>query len=101
MGRTITALFEDGVLKPVTPLGLPSNTLVRITIESREESAEARQQAWQALERCGDEFEVDSGGVLPTRDESHDWHQYTFNPLIGPQIRSSISTGIRSDRVMT
>lgn len=74
MGRTITALFEDGVLKPVTPLGLPSNTLVRITIESREESAEAREQAWQALERCGDEFEVDSGGVLPTRDDLHDWH---------------------------
>lgn len=31
--QTITALFEDGVLKPAQPLNLPAQTQVRITIE--------------------------------------------------------------------
>ncbi len=31
--QTITAIFEDGVLKPKQPLDLPAQTQVRITIE--------------------------------------------------------------------
>jgi predicted DNA-binding antitoxin AbrB/MazE fold protein len=31
--QTITATFEDGVLKPTLPLDLPTQTQVRITIE--------------------------------------------------------------------
>jgi predicted DNA-binding antitoxin AbrB/MazE fold protein len=31
--QTITATFEDGVLKPAQPLDLPAQTQVRITIE--------------------------------------------------------------------
>lgn len=31
--QTITATFEDGVLKPTQPLDLPAQTQVRITIE--------------------------------------------------------------------
>jgi predicted DNA-binding antitoxin AbrB/MazE fold protein len=31
--QTITATFEDGVLKPKQPLDLPANAEVRVTIE--------------------------------------------------------------------
>lgn len=31
--KTITATFEDGVLKPTQPLDLPARTQVRLTIE--------------------------------------------------------------------
>jgi predicted DNA-binding antitoxin AbrB/MazE fold protein len=31
--QTITAIFEDGVLKPAQPLNLPAHAQVRITIE--------------------------------------------------------------------
>jgi predicted DNA-binding antitoxin AbrB/MazE fold protein len=31
--QTITATFEDGVLKPTQPLDLPAHTEVRVTIE--------------------------------------------------------------------
>jgi predicted DNA-binding antitoxin AbrB/MazE fold protein len=31
--QTITATFEDGVLKPAQPLDLPAQTQVRLTIE--------------------------------------------------------------------
>jgi predicted DNA-binding antitoxin AbrB/MazE fold protein len=31
--QTITATFEDGVLKPAQPLNLPPHTQVRLTIE--------------------------------------------------------------------
>jgi len=31
--QTITATFEDGVLKPVEPLNLPAHAKVRLTIE--------------------------------------------------------------------
>ncbi len=31
--QTITATFEDGVLKPTQPLNLPAHAEVRITIE--------------------------------------------------------------------
>ena len=31
--QTITAIFEDGVLKPSQPLDLPPRAVVRITIE--------------------------------------------------------------------
>jgi predicted DNA-binding antitoxin AbrB/MazE fold protein len=31
--QTITATFEDGVLKPMEPLNLPAHSQVRVTIE--------------------------------------------------------------------
>lgn len=38
MSRTIDAIYEDGVLKPLEPLDLPEHAKTRVTIE---ESAEA------------------------------------------------------------
>ncbi len=34
MTQTITATFEDGVLKPAQPLDLPEHAQVRLTIET-------------------------------------------------------------------
>jgi predicted DNA-binding antitoxin AbrB/MazE fold protein len=31
--QTITAIFEDGVLKPTQPLNLPAHTEARVTVE--------------------------------------------------------------------
>jgi predicted DNA-binding antitoxin AbrB/MazE fold protein len=72
MERTITALFEDGVLKPVLPLDLPPHSIVRIIVESVRGSTETSDQDWQELERSWDEIEFDSGAARPTRDELHD-----------------------------
>ena len=33
MTKTITAKFEDGVLKPMEPLDLPAHAEVRVTVE--------------------------------------------------------------------
>ena len=38
MARTIEAIYEDGVLKPVEPLQLAEHTKVRITVETKEEA---------------------------------------------------------------
>lgn len=72
MERSFNAIFEDGVLKPVIPLELPPNVLVRITIESWDGPSGGGDPGWQELERCWDEIEFDSGGPRPTRDELHD-----------------------------
>ena len=72
MGRSITAVFEDGVLKPVVPLELPPHVLVHLTLESWEGSSEVGDPAWDELERCWDEIEFDSDGSRPTRDDLHD-----------------------------
>lgn len=37
MDRTITAVYENGVLRPLTPLNLPNQTQVRLQIEETNE----------------------------------------------------------------
>lgn len=34
MSQTITAIYEDGILRPLTPLELPDRTEVRLTVEA-------------------------------------------------------------------
>ena len=34
MNETITAIYENGVLRPITPLALPEHTTVRLLIQS-------------------------------------------------------------------
>ena len=50
MTRTITAVYEDGLFKPIEPLALPEHTKVRLTVEMEEE-AEAQAQMILALAR--------------------------------------------------
>ncbi len=44
MSRTIEAIYEDGVLKPLEPLGLPEHARTRVTVEE-----EAGQEVVAAL----------------------------------------------------
>src|SRR6476661_3520238 len=91
MGQVITAMFDEGVLKPDQPLSLPPRTRVRLIVEPLSDSPEvhrekirqeveqawadpARDAAWEELEKLWDEVTVDSGGPRPTRDELHDRH---------------------------
>lgn len=51
--QTMTAIFEDGVLKPTGPLNLPQRTQVRITVEplqadtQKAEKLAALEALWQ------------------------------------------------------
>ncbi len=42
--QTMTAIFENGVLKPTSPLSLPERTEVRITIEPLENDPQNAQK---------------------------------------------------------
>jgi predicted DNA-binding antitoxin AbrB/MazE fold protein len=68
--QTITATFEDGVLKPVQPLRLPDHSQVRITIEllQPEVRNEQRLAALESLLRIS---KAHSENHL-TRDELHE-----------------------------
>ncbi len=35
MSRTVEAIYEDGVLKPLEPLGLPEHARTRVTVEEK------------------------------------------------------------------
>jgi predicted DNA-binding antitoxin AbrB/MazE fold protein len=68
MGQIITATFENGMLKPDTPLDLPSGSKVRLVVEP----VDPDQAAWEELEKLWETASVDSGGKLMTRDELHE-----------------------------
>ena len=51
MSQTVTAIFEDGVLKPTEPLRIGEGTSVRITIDAVEPTTD---QAARAAEMSGE-----------------------------------------------
>lgn len=56
MNQTITAIYEHGVLRPLTPLALPDRTEVRITVEAplqRPDAEDHRRQVDAALLAAG------------------------------------------------
>ena len=66
--QTITATFEDGVLKPTQPLNLPDHSQVRITIEPLEEGVQEKLAALENLWRIS---KVHSEEHL-TREQLHE-----------------------------
>ncbi|MCB0220114.1 MAG: antitoxin family protein [Chrysiogenetes bacterium] len=46
MSRTIHAIFEDGVFKPVEPADLPSGAVVLVTLDDEVESAREYTGPW-------------------------------------------------------
>jgi predicted DNA-binding antitoxin AbrB/MazE fold protein len=42
--QTMTAIFEDGVLKPALPLNLPEHAQVRITVEPLADDAQVAER---------------------------------------------------------
>lgn len=72
MSQVITAIFEDGILKPEMQLAFPPKTRVRLTIERLDEAHARAQQAWEELEQLCAESPIDAGGVRLTRDQLHE-----------------------------
>ena len=72
MTQTITATFEDGVLKPTHPLNLPEHARVRLTIEpvASDKSVAEKLAAWDNLMR----IVKPHPGLYLTRDELHERH---------------------------
>ena len=73
---TITATFEDGVLKPTQPLELPEHAQVRVTIEPLKSDLQKEWDAKKgerlaALEDFLGMVKVHSGEHL-TRDQLHE-----------------------------
>jgi len=71
MNQVITATFENGVLRPDQPLGLPSGVRVRVLVEPLQTPGE-RQEAWEEFDRLCEEISVNSGGARMTRDQLHE-----------------------------
>ena len=73
MSQTITAIFEDGVLKPSQPLNLSPRTRVRLTVELVEGAEQMSDQAaLGALEQLWKESHIQSHEPLLSRDELHE-----------------------------
>jgi predicted DNA-binding antitoxin AbrB/MazE fold protein len=77
MSQTITAIYENGILRPLTPLELPDHTEVRIQIETTPERPEAeahRRAVDEALVAAGllTLRAVDHGRVRPFNDRERD-----------------------------
>lgn len=53
MAETITAIYEKGVLRPLTPMTLPERTRVQLQIVVQLPIDEERQQVGQALLNAG------------------------------------------------
>lgn len=68
--QTITATFENGVLKPSQPLNLPDHSQVRITIERVESSLQIDDKL-AALESLWRNSKTHSEEHL-TRDQLHE-----------------------------
>jgi predicted DNA-binding antitoxin AbrB/MazE fold protein len=65
MNETITAIYENGGLRPITPLALPEHTKVQLWIQSPplgDQAETHRREVVAAL--------VAAGLTLPTRDTS-------------------------------
>ncbi len=70
--QTITAIFEDGILKPTQPLNLPAHTEVRITIEQvmvPQLTVGQLNAFLQSLPSLGDDVEAFAQDVRVIRDE--------------------------------
>ena len=70
MSQVITAVFEDGVLKPEKHLDLPARTRVRITVELLEHPNGSIEWAWGELEQLWDDEPVEAAGPAEPIDQS-------------------------------
>lgn len=72
--QTITATYENGVLKLSRPLPIPAHSEVRVTIEliDTEQGMDQRQAALRALEELWKANAIDSDGDRLTREQLHE-----------------------------
>lgn len=76
MIQIVVATVENRVIKPDTPVALPSMTRVRLSFEpltlSDEEAAPGQGAAWAEVDRIWEDLDINSGGPPPKRDEFYD-----------------------------
>jgi predicted DNA-binding antitoxin AbrB/MazE fold protein len=73
MVQVTVATFENGVLVPDQPLGLPPRTRVRIVVDPLDEITDKmRDQAWADLTRLWQTSTFDSKGDRLTREQLHE-----------------------------
>ncbi len=70
MSQTITAIFENGLLRPTQPLELPEASRVRVTVEVLEENPGQKAANLAALEDLWRSSKAHSGKL--TRDQLHE-----------------------------
>ena len=73
MSQVVTAVYEDGVLKPVEPLALAPHTTVQLTIEElpKEAGPLTNEEKLVMLQRLWSQTKV-HGAPHMTRDELHE-----------------------------
>jgi predicted DNA-binding antitoxin AbrB/MazE fold protein len=74
MSQVISAMFEDGVLKPEHALALVPGTRVRLIVDRWEDAKAQAVQASEELDRVCEEFPIESKEPRLTRDQLHDRH---------------------------
>ena len=67
--QVFDAIYEDGVLKPASQLGIAPGTRVRVTIEAKPEWVQG--SAAQELDELCEQFPVNASHKL-TRDQLHE-----------------------------
>lgn len=74
MTQTVTATFENGVLKPTQPLNLPEHSQVRATLELLDagEQLKRNQETLAALESLWQNSHICSTEPHLTRDQLHE-----------------------------
>jgi predicted DNA-binding antitoxin AbrB/MazE fold protein len=74
MTQTITATFENGVLKPAQPLDLPEHAKVRITFELVDEAVQSarNQETLAVMESLWKSASVQSTEPPLTREQLHE-----------------------------
>ncbi len=73
MSQIVFAAFEDGVLKPDSPLELGPSSRVRLVVEplASQTTGPEVDVAWWEIERLWNEIEFHSGGPPPGRDQRY------------------------------
>lgn len=74
MNSPIQATYDQGVLRPDTPLTLPQGTRVQLIIQPLPDAAQNWEDRFAEFERFLKDHPISSGGLKFTRDELYDRH---------------------------
>jgi predicted DNA-binding antitoxin AbrB/MazE fold protein len=73
MNKPVTAMYENGILRPLTPLNLPEHVQVRITIQAFDKPKElspTMAELWSDLDKIN---LLEPDIELPTRQNCRDY----------------------------
>jgi predicted DNA-binding antitoxin AbrB/MazE fold protein len=69
---SVDAVYDNGVFRPEMPVQLPQGTRVTLTFDIQDSQRRLRQEAYQRFLKACQESNVDSGGLILSRDELHE-----------------------------